>query len=141
MPNTHIRDPIGGEAWFFVDDLMMGDGEKDARTFYELAIRHQISFKGIFAVLLAVMQVLHDYDLAKELRALCKEGERNIDLMKKFELPAEQLVRIWMQSLEALHWEAEVLPEVRERNERFIAEQYEAMIAMLERHQRRQEAN
>ena len=61
--------------------------------------------------------------------------------MQKFTLPAEQLVRIWMQSLEALHRQAQIVPEVREKNEAFIAEQYEVMVAMLEKYQRTLEAN
>jgi hypothetical protein len=141
MPNTHQRDPVSGECWFFVDDLMLGDGEKDARRFYELAVRHQITFREIFNMAVAVLRALYDYDLEKELRELEDEGKRNIELMQKFTLPAEQLVRIWMQSLEALHRQAQIVPEVREKNEAFIAEQYEVMVAMLEKYQRTLEAN
>jgi hypothetical protein len=136
---THQRDPVGGEVWIFFEGE--DSGASDARRYYELAVRHQISFRGIFNMLVATLRVLYDYDLEKELRELCEEGEHNISLMRKFALPAGQLVRIWLAGLEALHRQGEIVPELREKNEAFIAEQYEAMVAMLEKYQRKQEAN
>jgi hypothetical protein len=142
---THLRDPVGGECWFFV--LGENDGEHVARIYFEIAMTHFMSFAEISRMLFAALKGPEGsqddneiLDLMEELRELGEEGKRNVELMRQFKLPAEQLVRIWMQGLTALHRLAQIFPEVREENEAFIAEQYEAMVAMLERDERKQRA-
>ena len=138
---TPLRDPVGDEVWIFFEGE--DSGASDARRYKELALKYQITFREIFNMLVATLQALKDLDkeFKDELLVLEEEGKQNLALMKKFTLPLEQLVRIWLAGLEALRRQGEIVPEVREKNEAFIAEQYEVMVAMLEKYQQKQEAN
>jgi hypothetical protein len=127
---TPKRDPINGESWLFIEGE--DGGAKDAQRYYELAVRHRISFKGIFAMLVACLQTLRD-----ELDAIAEEGERDAQLLGTLKLPIVELIQIWARSRDALLWLAQTHPERREKIEAQIAEQEAVMIAMLERYEQR----
>jgi hypothetical protein len=138
MTNAHQRDPVGGEWWFFVDHLIEGDGEKDARRFTELALRYQVSFQGILNMIVEALK--EHYDLARELDAMRKEIKRDADLFH-FELPIAEALAIWERSREGLLRLAELFPEKREKFEAAVVEHQDALLALLERYERKHGAN
>jgi hypothetical protein len=138
MPNAHQRDPVGGEWWYFVDRLIDGDGEKEARRWYDLAIRYQITFKEIFNMIVAALQ--EHYDLQKEFEEIGEEGKRNADLLR-LKLPIQEALQIWKRSRDGLLRLAELCPDKREKIEAAVAEQQDVLLAMFERYERKQGAN
>jgi hypothetical protein len=143
MPNTHQRDPVSGEDWFFVDDLILGDGRKDAQTYYELALRYCLTFREIHAMAFAVLGELIDLERVRELdtlRAQAKQFTRALS-STVVKPPIKEVLMIWMRSREALLRGAELFPERREMFEAAVAEQEDMLLAIIERYGQKARAN
>jgi hypothetical protein len=132
---THQRDPVSRDWWFFFE----GDHEKDARTYYELALRYQISFQGICTMAAALLK--EHYDLQKELDAIGEEAKRDAELLRSFKLPLEEVVAIWERSREGMLRLAELFPEKREKYEAGVREAQDVMLAIFERYERKEETH
>jgi hypothetical protein len=127
---AHKRDPVSGEWWFFAEPNI--NNKLLAQTYHDLALRHFISFRGIFRMIVAVLQ---------DLREIAEEGECSFELADKFKLPIEEALAIWMRSREGLLRLAELFPERAEEIEAQVAEQQEVFFAMLERYERKWSGN
>jgi hypothetical protein len=123
---AHKRDPINAEWWFFAEPGI--NNRELAQRFHDLALAHFISFRGIFKMIVAVLQ---------EYRELAEESECNLELANKFKLPIAEALSVWMRSREGLLRLAELLPERAEEIEAQVAEQQEVFFAMLERYERK----
>jgi hypothetical protein len=140
---TRQRDPITRQSVLFVDER--DEGKRVAQIYFELAVKHYITFAEIFRM---VMVAKHgpeawdwqdeERDLLKVVQKLTLEVERDAELMRRFDLPIEELVAIWRRGRDRLLRFANFFPDRRERIEKFLAEQEASMIARLERHAERQ---
>jgi len=77
-------------------------------------------------------------DLLKVMRKLTWEAERDAELMRKCDLPIEELIAIWRRGHEGLLRYAHFFPDRREKIEAFLEEHEAVMAALLERHAERQ---
>ena len=143
MPNTHQRDPVSGEDWFFVDDLVGGDGARDAQRYYELALRHCLTFREIHHMVMQVLGELIDLEKVREIDALNAQAKRFTRALSSTVVkpPIKEVLMIWMRSREALLRGAELFPERRKMFEAAVAEQEDVLLAMIERYGRKQEVN
>jgi uncharacterized protein YecA (UPF0149 family) len=130
----NTRDPVTGTSTFFTV-------EKIGRMYLELAQTHWVSFTEISRMVMATLygpEALNDnFDLKKELRLLAEEGEHDAELLRNFDLPPEELFRVWRRSRRALRRLANFIPNRRETIKAMIAEQEDVMTAILERHERK----
>ncbi len=126
---AHKRDPINDEWWFFAEPNV--NNKLLAQCYHDLALKHFISFRGIFKMVVAVLQ-----DLRDELEVMGAEGEIDAQLLK-FKLPAKEALAIWCRAREGLLRLAELYPEKREKIEAMVAEQQDVLLAMLERYERK----
>src|SRR5262249_44977522 len=135
MIGAHRRDPITDESFFF-------ETKKEAEIYLELAVTYLVSFREIYRMAMTVLhgpEAMNDnFDLHKELRLLSFEGEQDAELLKFDHLPPEELIEIWMRSRRALQRIANFPPHRREKIEAFLDESEVEMIAMLERHERKE---
>ena len=143
---TQQRDPMTGESVSFLDER--DDGKRLAQIYFELALKHYITFGEIFRMAMVAKHGPEAWDwrdeerdLRKVMQKLTLEAERDAELMRKFDLPIEELVAIWRRGRDGLLRYANFFPNRREKIEAFLAEREAAMIAMLERHAERQRAN
>ena len=142
---TQQRDPMTGESVSFLDER--DNGKRLAQIYFELALRHYITFGEIFRMAMVVKHGPEAWDWRDEERDLLKamqkltwEAEQDAELMRKFDLPIEELVAIWRRGRDQLLRCANFFPNRREKIETFLDEREAAMIAMLERHEQRVEA-
>jgi hypothetical protein len=143
---TYQRDPITGESVLFVDER--DDGRRVAQIYFELALKHYITFGEIFRMAMVAKHGLEAWDwqheerdLLKVLQKLTWEAEHDAKLMSKFDLPIVELMEIWRRGRDGLLRYANFFPNRREEIEAFLAKREEVMIAMLERHEKRARAN
>jgi hypothetical protein len=140
---TQQRDPITGRSVSFGDER--DDGKRVAQIYFELAVKHYITFGEIFRMAMVAKHGPEAWDwrdeerdLRKAVQKLTWEAERDAELMSKFDLPIEELVAIWRRGRDGLLRYANFFPNRREKIEAFLAEREAVMIAMLERHAERQ---
>ena len=141
--STHQRDPISGESVSFLDER--DGGKRLAQIYFELAVKHYITFGEIFRMAMVAKHgpdawdwQHEERDLRKAVQKLTLEVEHDAELMRKFDLPIEELVAIWRRGRDGLLRYANFFPNRREKIEAFLAEREAVMIAMLERHEKRQ---
>jgi hypothetical protein len=143
MPRgTHQQDPISGECWFFgegEDD----DGARDAQRYYELALRHCVTFREIHHMAVQVLGELIDLEKVRELDALNAQAKQFTRALSStvVKLPIKEVLMIWMRSREALLRGAELFPEKREKFEAAVAEQEDMLLAIIERYGQKARAN
>jgi hypothetical protein len=134
------RCPKTGEAWFFVHGE--NGGERIARLYYDLAIRHFTSFAEISRMFAAVIR-LHDEnndELEKEVEEIGDQAKRTAERLKNH-LSVAELADVWRESRRTLERLAQLFPDRRAELEVAIAEHEATMIELLERHERKARAN
>ena len=143
--STHQRDPMTGKSVSFFDER--DGGKRLAQIYFELALKHYITFGEIFRMAMVAKHGPEAWDwrdeerdLRKVVQKLTLEEERDAELMRKFDLPIEELLAIWRRGRDRLLRYANFFPNHREKIEAFLVEREAAMLAMLERHAERQEA-
>ena len=139
---TRQRDQITGESVLFVDER--DDGRKVAQIYFEVAAKYYLTFGEIFRMAMVARHgpeawdwQHEERDLRKVMQKLTLEAEQDAELMRRPDLPIEELIAIWRRSRDALLRYANFFPDRREKIEAFLAEQEAVMIALLERHEKR----
>ena len=104
---TRQRDPITGQSVLFGDER--DDGKRLAQIYFELALKHYITFGEIFRMAMVAKHGPEAWDWRDEERDLLKvvqkltlEVERDAELMRRFDLPIEELVAIWHRGRDGL---------------------------------------
>jgi hypothetical protein len=132
---AHKRDPITNESYTFLD------GEATARRYFELAVTYWATFKEIHMLAIAALRELGvDFSRAQEFEEMERELTRFEQRLGQ-QLPLRELIVIWSRSREGLLRCAELFPERSEEILAQVAQHEDVLLALLERHERRQRAS